>query len=152
DRISYTDINTYLPEDLLVKMDIASMANSLEARSPFLDYKLLEFTASIPSSWKLKYGFKTKYILKETFRNFLPKQILYRGKQGFGLPIGRWLRDELKNFVKEILLCEKFKNRGLFNFKNVEFLLNQHFESKQDHGYRIFALVVLELWFRVFID
>lgn len=153
DKISYTDINTYLPEDLLVKMDIASMANSLETRAPFLDHKLLEFTASIPSSWKLKYGFKTKYILKETFKNFLPKQILKRSKQGFGLPIGKWLLDkQVQNYIKEVLLSEKFKSRELFNYKSISYLLEQHFNNKQDHGYRIFALIVLEMWFRVFVD
>jgi asparagine synthase (glutamine-hydrolysing) len=152
DRISYTDINTYLPEDLLVKMDIASMANSLEARSPFLDHKLLEFTSSIPSSWKLGYGFKTKYILKETFKDFLPKDIIKRHKQGFGLPIGKWLRYDLKDFVKEILYSEKFISRNLFNHKNIKILLEKHFSGKEDHGYRIFALIILELWFRIFVD
>ncbi|MEN3013170.1 MAG: asparagine synthase (glutamine-hydrolyzing) [Endomicrobiia bacterium] len=152
DRISYTDITTYLPEDLLVKMDIASMANSLEARSPFLDYKLLEFTASIPSSWKLKFGFKTKYILKETFKNFLPKQILKRSKKGFGLPVSEWLKSSLKDYVKEILLSEKFRNRKLFNFRNIKFLIEQHFQNIQDHGNRIFALIVLEIWFRIFVE
>lgn len=152
DKISYTDINTYLPEDLLVKMDIASMANSLEARSPFLDHKLLEFTSSIPSYWKLRYGFKTKYILKKTFEDFLPKQIIKRHKQGFGLPIGKWLRYDLKDFIKEILFSEKFISRGLFNHKNIKILLEKHFSGKEDHGYRIFALLILELWFRIFID
>ncbi len=152
DKISYTDINTYLPEDLLVKMDIASMANSLEARSPFLDHKLLEFTASIPSNWKLKYGFKTKYILKKTFEKFLPQQIIRRHKQGFGLPIGRWLKEDLKWYVREIIFSEKFQKRKIFNFSNVKFLVERHFSGKEDHGYRIFALLVLELWFRIFVD
>lgn len=152
DKISYTDINTYLPEDLLVKMDIASMANSLEARSPFLDHKLLEFTASIPSEWKLKYGFKTKYILKEAFKDFLPKEIIKRHKQGFGLPIGKWIKDSLKDYTKSIILSEKFINRGLFNYKNINLLLEKHFSGKEDHGYRIFALIILELWFRICID
>ena len=152
DKISYTDINTYLTEDLLVKMDIASMANSLEARSPFLDHKLLEFTASIPSNWKLKYGFKTKYILKKTFEKFLPQQIIHRHKQGFGLPIGRWLKEDLKWYVKEIIFSEKFQKRKIFNFSNVKFLVERHFSDKENHGYRIFALLVLELWFRIFVD
>lgn len=152
DKISYTDIVTYLPEDLLVKMDVASMANSLEARSPFLDYKLFEFTASIPSKWKIKYGIINKYILKKTFEKFLPKQILTRHKQGFGLPIGSWLRKELKEYAKEILQSDRFYKRGIFNPHRVSVLLNKHFSGKEDHGYRIFALIVLELWFRIFID
>ena len=151
DKISYTDIMTYLPEDLLVKMDIASMANSLEARSPFLDHKLLEFTASIPSSWKLK-GITTKYILKKTFKDFLPKEIFQRGKQGFGLPIGKWLRDDLNEFVKSTLFSEDAEKRGYFNQQNLKILVSQHLEGKEDHGYRLWALLVLELWHKIFVD
>jgi len=151
DKISYTDITTYLPEDLLVKMDIAGMANSLEARSPFLDHQLIEFTASIPSNWKLK-GITTKYILKKTFEDFLPKEILQRGKQGFGLPIGKWLRDDLNEFVKSILFSEKAQRRKCFNWQNIKILVNRHLEGKEDHGYRLWALVVLELWHKIFID
>jgi asparagine synthase (glutamine-hydrolysing) len=150
DKISYTDIITYLPEDLLVKMDIASMANSLEARSPFLDHKLLEFTASIPANWKL-HNWTTKYLLKKTFENFLPKEIIHRGKQGFGIPVGKWLRNELKDYVKQILISERLSNRPYFNFENIKILLENHFSGKEDHGYRIFALLVLELWHRIFI-
>ncbi len=127
------------------------MANSLEARSPFLDHKLLEFTASIPSSWKLK-GTTTKYILKKTFGNFLPKEILHRGKQGFGLPIGRWLRTDLNNFLKDILFSKNAKEREYFNPQKVKFLVNQHLEGKEDHGYRLWALLVLELWHRIVVD
>ncbi len=152
DKISYTDIKTYLPEDLLIKMDIASMANSLEARSPFLDQKLLEFTASIPSKWKLKYGFKTKYILKMTFKDFLPKKIIKRHKQGFSLPIGKWMKNDLKEYTKSILLSNQFMKRNLFNYKSINLLLEEHFSGKEDHGYRIFALIVLELWFRIYVD
>lgn len=151
DKISYTDINTYLPSDLLVKMDIASMSNSLEARSPFLDYRLLEFTSSIPSKWKI-HNFSNKYILKKAFESFLPKEIISRKKQGFGVPVGRWLRNELKEYVKEILLSEKFFSRGYFERKGIEKILLEHFEQKEDHGYRIFALLVLELWHHVFVD
>lgn len=151
DKISYTDLTTYLPEDLLVKMDIASMANSLEARSPFLDHKLLEFTASIPSNWKLK-GITTKYILKKTFKDFLPKEILQRGKQGFGLPIGKWLRDDLNEFVKSILFSENAEKREYFNQQNLKILVNRHLEGEEDHGYRLWALLVLELWHKIFVD
>ncbi len=151
DKILYTDIKSYLPGDLLVKMDIASMANSLESRSPFLDHKLLEFTAKIPSNWKLK-GLETKYILKEAYKNFLPKKIVNRSKQGFGLPIDSWFRNELKSYVKEILTSRSALSRNYFNSKNIEILLEQHFQSKNDHGYKIFALLILELWHQIFVD
>ena len=86
DRTFYTDIKSYLPECLLVKMDIASMSNSLETRSPFLDHKVMEFSASLPPAWKIR-CLTTKYILKKTFKDLLPKEILYRGKMGFGIPV-----------------------------------------------------------------
>jgi asparagine synthase (glutamine-hydrolysing) len=151
DKILFTDIKTYLPSDLLVKMDIASMSNSLEARSPFLDHKLLEFSSRLPSKWKIK-GFRTKYILKETFKNFLPKEILSRSKQGFGLPINQWIRDDLKDYVIEILFSSSAIKREYFDISKIKILTEEHFSGKQDHGYKIFALIILELWHKIFVD
>ncbi|MFH1541426.1 MAG: asparagine synthase (glutamine-hydrolyzing), partial [Elusimicrobiota bacterium] len=124
DRVFYTDLKAYLPECLLVKMDIASMANSLEARSPFLDHKVLEFSASLPSAWKL-HGLTTKYILKKTFKNFLPKEILHRGKMGFGIPVGKWFKNDWKNYFREIVLSEKAVNRGYFKKESLEQLFTE---------------------------
>ena len=153
DRTYYTDIMAYLPECLLVKMDIASMANSLETRSPFLDQKLMEFTASLPTNWKLKgLNFSTKHILKHTFRDLIPKEILHRGKMGFGIPIGKWFRYELKDYIRETLLSNKAINRGYFKRESLEQLLKEHAEGYRDHGYRLWALLVLELWHTVFVD
>ncbi|MEW6556589.1 MAG: asparagine synthase (glutamine-hydrolyzing) [Elusimicrobiota bacterium] len=151
DRTFYTDIKAYLPECLLVKMDIASMANSLEARSPFLDHKVLEFSASLPSSWKL-HGLTTKYILKKSFNDFLPKEILHRSKMGFGIPIGKWFRTEWKNYFKEMVLSDKSINRGYFQREVIEQMFYEHISGKRDHGYRMWALLMLELWHRVYID
>jgi asparagine synthase (glutamine-hydrolysing) len=151
DRSLYTDIMTYLPEDLLVKMDIATMANSLETRSPFLDHKLVEFTASLPASWKMK-GFSTKHILKDTYRDMLPPEIMGRGKQGFGIPLGKWFRNQWKDYFRDIVLSEQAIKRGYFNKAGVEELFNEHINGTRDHGYRMYALLVLELWHRVFID
>lgn len=151
DRTYYTDINAYLPEDLLVKMDIASMANSLEARSPFLDHKLMEFAASMPSSWKLK-GFKSKHILKETFKEFLPPKIVNRGKMGFGIPVGKWFRTNWAAYFKEIVLSEKAVGRGYFNKAALERIYTEHVTCKRDHGYRMWALLMLELWHRIYCD
>lgn len=151
DRTFYTDLKAYLPECLLVKMDIASMANSLEARSPFLDHNVMEFSASLPSAWKL-HGLTTKYILKKTFRNFLPKEILNRGKMGFGIPLGKWFKDDWKKYFREIVLSEKAINRGYFKRETIEQMFYEHISDKRDHGYRMWALLMLELWHKVYID
>ena len=151
EQLLYVDINSYLPEDLLVKMDIATMANSLEARVPFLDHKFMEFVAGIPSNLKLR-GAKTKFILKEAFSDLLPRPILKRKKMGFGVPVSRWFRNDLKDYVYEILLDRKTLNRGYFKREGIEHLLNDHIELRYDHSARIWALLFLEIWFRVFID
>ena len=151
DRTYYTDVNAYLPEDLLVKMDIASMANSLETRSPFLDQKVMEFSASLPSSWKL-HGLTTKYILKKTFKGFLPEKIINRGKMGFGIPVGKWFRTDWKDYFREIVLSEKAVKRGYFNRAALERIHEEHVSGKRDHGYRMWALMMLELWHRIYID
>ena len=151
DRMLYTDVNSYLPEDLLVKMDIASMANSLESRSPFLDHKLMEFSAGIPAGLKLK-GLTLKYILKQALKGFLPDEILMRGKMGFGVPISRWFRDELKGYLQATLSPESIRKRGYLRPEPIQNLIQQHLSGKVDHGARLWALLVLELWFREFID
>jgi len=151
DQLLYLDINTYLPEDLLVKMDIATMANSLEARVPFLDHQLMEFIATIPSSLKLR-GTVAKYILKEAFKEFLPEAIFKRKKMGFGVPVSRWFRNELKDYVHEILLDRRTLSRGYFKREGVQRLLNDHIALRYDHSSKIWALLFLEMWFRVFID
>jgi len=151
DRTLYTDLTAYLPECLLVKMDIATMSNSLEARSPFLDYRFVEFTASLPSAWKLK-GLRSKHILKEAFRDFLPPEILNRGKQGFGIPLNEWFRGELKNYLRDVVLSPAALKRGYFNPDNLRSFIDDHIEGRANHGYRLWALLMLELWHRVFID
>ncbi|HLD36769.1 MAG TPA: asparagine synthase (glutamine-hydrolyzing) [Planctomycetota bacterium] len=151
DRMLYTDVTAYLPEDLLVKMDIASMANSLESRSPFLDHKLMEFSAGIPANLKLK-GFTLKHLLKKSLKGFLPDEILMRGKMGFGVPISRWFRGELKGYLQEILSAESIRKRGYLQPEPIQELIRQHLAGQADHGARLWALLVLELWFREFID
>ena len=150
DRTFYVDITTYLPGALLVKMDVATMANSLEARAPFLDHKLMEFAATLPSSWKLR-GMHTKYILKKALGELLPPEIRRRPKMGFGVPIGNWFRTDLKQYVRDILLDPRARQRGYFEPKMVERLLSEHF-SGYPHEYRLWALLNLELWHRIFID
>jgi asparagine synthase (glutamine-hydrolysing) len=151
DKLLFLDINTYLPEDLLVKMDIATMANSLEARVPFLDHQFMELVAGIPSRLKLKRS-KTKFILKTAFNGFLPDAIFKRRKMGFGVPVSRWFRNELKDYVYDILLDPRTLNRGYFKREGVQRLLNDHIALRYDHSAKIWALLFLEMWFRVFID
>jgi asparagine synthase (glutamine-hydrolysing) len=150
-KLLYLDIHSYLPEDLLVKMDIATMANSLEARVPFLDHKLMEFAAQIPSQLKLN-GVKAKFILKKAFSGFLPRPILKRKKMGFGVPIARWMREELKNYVYDVLLDPKTLLRGYFKKEGIERLLREHLSLRYDHSAKIWALLFLEIWFRTFMD
>jgi asparagine synthase (glutamine-hydrolysing) len=147
----YVDLMNYLPDDLLVKMDIATMANSLEGRSPFLDHKLMEFTATIPWQLKLK-GTTTKYILRKALTKLLPSRILHRKKAGFSVPISNWLRHELRDFAQQTLLDKRCTQRGYFNPESIKKLLEQHLSGHYDHGFRLWTLLNLELWHQTFID
>jgi asparagine synthase (glutamine-hydrolysing) len=151
DATMFVDQMTYLPNDLLVKVDIASMAVSLEARSPFLDHKLIEFAASLPESIKLN-GAETKTLLKKVASRLVPREVLYRKKMGFGVPFGAWLRGDLKNFLRETLLSEKSLKRGMFAPEKVKSFVEEHIEGKVDHAYQLVTLMMLELWFQRFID
>lgn len=151
DSTLFVDVMTYLPCDLLAKVDITSMANSLECRSPFLDHKLMELCASVPSNLKLK-GITTKYILKKALRKILPPEVLQRKKAGFGVPIGGWFRNELKDYAYETLIGRTSIKRGYFDKNSLKALLDEHCSGKINHGHRIWALVNLELWHQMFID
>ena len=151
EQLLYVDMNSYLPEDLLVKMDIATMANSLEARVPFLDHKFVELVGEIPAHLKLR-GTESKFILKKAFKDFLPEAILKRRKMGFGVPLSKWFRNELKEYIYAILLDDKTLSRGYFKREGIERLLNDHIGLRYDHSSRIWALLFLEVWFRVFMD
>ncbi len=151
DATMFTDQMTYLPNDLLVKVDIASMANSLEARSPLLDHKVIEFAASLPESIKLK-GAENKSLLKKVASRLVPKEVLYRKKMGFGIPLTHWLRGELKDYMRDNLLSEKFAKRGIIKPDVVEKLVNEHIDSEKDNVWQLWTLLMLELWFQKFID
>lgn len=152
DPFLYTDLRSYLPECLMVKMDIASMANSLETRSPFLDHEFVELTATFPSSWKLHGLFHLKYIFDKTFKGWLPDEVITRGKQGFGLPMSRWFRGNLRNYLEGTLLSDKALSRGLFQKPALELLLAENRTLKKDHSYRLWALLMLEQWYQVYMD
>jgi asparagine synthase (glutamine-hydrolysing) len=150
-RMMYVDIKKYIPEDLMVKVDIASMANSLEGRSPYLDHNLMEFAATIPPSLKLK-GMTTKYILKKAMHPLLPKEIIYRKKQGFGMPITEWFRNDLKELSYELLVGKEARQRGYFNYDRIKKMLDQHVSGKIDYCFKLWNLLWLELWHKVYVD
>jgi asparagine synthase (glutamine-hydrolysing) len=146
-RASLSDLITYLPCDLMCKVDIASMAHSLEARQPFLDYRLVEFAASLPGSLKLR-GSKGKRILRDTFNKRLPAAIWNRPKMGFGVPLAKWFRHDLRTRVEETLLAEDAYCRSLFRPDAVRALVSQHVNGEVNHQYRLWQLLMLETWMR----
>jgi asparagine synthase (glutamine-hydrolysing) len=145
------DVGLYLPDDLLVKVDIASMAHALEARSPFLDHEFMEFVATIPFDLKIR-GHTKKYILKRALRGLLPETILHRPKKGFGVPIGRWLRHELKDLVHETLLSPRCLGRGYFRGAMIRRMVDEHVRGAAGWHYHLWTLLMLELWHRTYID
>lgn len=151
-RYAALDTATYLPGDLLVKVDRMSMAHALEVRSPLLDHRVHEFAASLPNRMKLRAG-RTKWALKELARRRgLPDDLVDRPKQGFGVPIGPWFRDELRGWLEGVLLDPRTLGRGYFDPQGVERLISDHVHARADHTPRLWNLAVLELWHRTFID
>ena len=151
DAMLLTDQMTYLPNDLLVKVDIATMAVSLEARSPFLDHHVIEFAASLPQNFKLR-RLTSKYLLKKVLRKLLPSENLNRRKMGFGVPVGHWFRGKMQPFLREVLLSEKALRRGLFRPEAVKQLIELHVRGERDYSQQLWTLLMLELWFNRFID
>ena len=145
------DVETYLPHDLLVKMDITTMAVSLEARSPFLDHKVMEYCATLPSRYKLR-GMRGKYLLKKVAAPLLPREILSRRKSGFVAPVGEWMRGELRPWLHEVLLSPTALKRGYFEPDAVRGLVQAHLEGREDLSFELWALLWLELWHREFLD
>jgi asparagine synthase (glutamine-hydrolysing) len=145
------DIHTYLPDDLMVKVDVASMAHGLETRSPLLDHVFLEWAARIPAEAKMACG-QTKALFKAAMGRYLPREILSRRKMGFGCPIDQWLRRELKELAHDTLLGGQARDRGLFRPEYVRGLLDEHCAGRRNHHNRLWALLMLELWFRTWID
>ena len=151
DRGLYTDVHTYMIDDILTKVDRMSMAVSLEAREPLLDHRLLEFAATVPSALKIKNG-RGKYLLRKVLEKRIPREILERGKQGFEAPIGEWLRGPLAPMAEGLLSDGRLRDRGVFNDREVTRLWTEHRDGRADHRHRLWQLMMLELWFRQFID
>jgi asparagine synthase (glutamine-hydrolysing) len=145
------DVHTYLPDDLLVKIDIATMAYSVEARSPLLDHEVMELAAALPADYKLN-GSVTKHALKEAFRADLPDDILDRPKKGFGVPLRHWFRDELRDMPREMLLDPGARTREWLRPEEVERLIDEHRDERADHSLRLWTLLQLETWHREVVD
>jgi asparagine synthase (glutamine-hydrolysing) len=149
DQMLYIDTKTWLPDDLLIKADKMTMANSLELRVPLLDHKVLEFAAALPTNYKLK-GFSLKYILKRALSKRVPSAILKRKKAGFPVPYDSWMRGDLKGWLSGILLDRETSARGYFRKSTVERLLTENASSGR-YSKELFSLAVLELWHRQFL-
>jgi asparagine synthase (glutamine-hydrolysing) len=151
DKVLQVDVETYLADDLLVKADIATMAHSLEGRSPFLDHELMEFAAALPPELKLR-GMERKVLLRRALRAWLPDEILDRPKMGFGVPLGAWFRGELAGYVTDVLLDPAATRRGYFDPAQVRDLIDRHVTGAEDASSRLWTLLMHEWWHREFVD
>lgn len=149
-KILYTDMKTYLPGDILVKVDRMSMANSLEVRAPILDYTLIEFATTIPSKYKFKNGEK-KHILKEAFKQDLPDSILYRKKMGFSVPLALWLRTEIKDLAEKVIFGSEGGLKEYFNMPYIQALWNQHQNESDDHSTVIWSMLMFQMWWNAYM-
>ncbi len=151
DKLLYIDSKTYLPGDILTKVDRMSMAVSLEARAPLLDHNLIDFLVRVPASLKLA-GYQTKYLLKKAVKDLVPSEILNRPKQGFGVPVQEWINKQLRGRIRDTLTSAHIKQRGYFEPGYVEVLLDEHERGRRDHSMAVWALFMFELWHRQFMD
>jgi asparagine synthase (glutamine-hydrolysing) len=151
-RVLYLDTKTYLPGDILAKVDRMSMLASLEVRIPILDHIFLEWVTGLPAEWKMR-GKKQKYIFSRLAERVgVPKEVLERPKQGFALPLRHWMRNELKDLIMSVLLDSSALQRGYFNPQGVQRLLDEHFQGHRDHSARIWRFLMFELWHRNFLE
>ncbi|BAV34014.1 asparagine synthase [Sulfuricaulis limicola] len=150
-RMAYADINSWLPEDLLLKADKMTMATSVELRVPLLDYQLMEFCVALPDDFRLN-GHQGKYLMKKVMEKYLPHEIIYRKKRGFPVPIAKWFRTDLREKAREILLDPKSVGRHYFRKTYIENVLDKHATGSEDLSRRIFSLLTLELWHQKYID
>jgi asparagine synthase (glutamine-hydrolysing) len=149
DRMLYTDLMTRMPDHLLAITDRMAMAHALEARPPLIDYRVCEFAASIPGDIKLK-GRRLKHVLRRVAERYLPRALLDRPKQGFGFPIGIWLRTDLRDFTRNLLLRDaRLVANGTFDAACVRRLVDEHQSGRADHNFRLWILLNLEIWHRM---
>jgi len=150
-KILYTDIKTYLPGDILVKVDRMSMANSLETRAPLLDYRVVEYAAGISSGLKLK-GTEKKYILKKSSEAVLPEEILYRKKMGFSVPLAAWLRGEIRSIFESMVLDKDAFVNEVFQPGRLREIWHSHLEGRQDYSQELWSVLAFELWAKRYLQ
>jgi len=150
-QLLYVDLKTWLANDILVKVDRMSMANSLEVRSPLLDHKVIEFAATVAPDLKYR-GATSKYLLKRYLEPKLPAELIHRRKQGFEIPLGQWLRTDLRDLGEELLLSRVARGRGYVRADHVRRMWEHHQRKLRNHSAQLWALMVLELWHRTFVD
>lgn len=150
-RLGYIDMASFLSGNCLEYADRMSMANSLELRCPFADHRIQEFGLSLPFAWKYRHG-KGKWILREAMKGILPQSVLQGKKIGFNPPVPQWINQELKPLISDLLSPQTVESRGIFRPQTITTLLNDHFEQRRDNALKIWGLLMLELWFRMYID
>ena len=151
DKVFYCDIKTYLPEDILACTDRLSMHHSLEVRVPFLDHKLIEYSATIPSGIKMKW-FRKKYLLKKAFSAMLPDAVIHHKKQGFVGPMAQWLQSDLKAITHETLAGSRIERHGIFNKDTIKTILNDHYAGRETNDTLVWSLLVFQTWFDLYMD
>jgi asparagine synthase (glutamine-hydrolysing) len=149
EKMMAIDVKTFLKDDILVKVDRASMANSLEVRSPLLDYRLVELAFQIPFDYKIHY-LNPKYILKDLLRHYIPPKLFENKKIGFNIPLSKWLKNELREYVEEFLSEEKVKQRGIIDWAYLKKIKNAFYNKNIDFSRKLFNLLILENWFQYY--
>ena len=151
EKISLFDIEQYLAYNLLYKMDIASMANGLEVRNPYLDYRLMEYSFNLPQNLKVNNGTQ-KYLMKKLLERYLPKELVYRRKWGFPAPLGDWMSRDLSYLLDKWLSPQRIKAQGIFNEKVVAKFVAEFRAGKKYHDKRLWALIFFQMWYAKYID
>jgi asparagine synthase (glutamine-hydrolysing) len=141
----FLDLKTYLVDDIMVKVDRMSMAVSLEAREPLLDHKLIEFAFRLPGELKLRNG-DTKWIFKKTMERLLPKETVWRKKEGFSIPIKHWLKTDLKPLMEDTLCQDRLRRDGLFQPKSIRAMIDAHAAGRENYSHQLWALMVFHIW------
>ena len=151
-QMLYVDTKTYMVADILTKVDRMSMLASLEVRVPILDHLFVEWATGLPADWKIR-GKKQKYILRKLAEKLgVPREVLYRPKQGFAMPLVKWMKHELKDLITGVLLDSRTQQRGYFEARGVQQLLDEHFRGRRNHSGRIWRLLMFELWHRNYLE
>ena len=151
DQQQYADIKRYLPDDILFKIDRMSMANSLEARGPFLDYTLVEFAARLPPHLRLR-SLTNKYIVRQMIASKLPYETLHRPKLGFNIPYKLWLRKELRGLLQDMLAPDRLRQQGLFAPAYAQKLVTEHLNGTRDHAHKLWQLLMFQLWAERYLE